>query len=833
MCENCTWVLRLVNVSVALFAVPLLVSLVFLFHRRKERYKPGRSGVMALLFTVGFILSAFFLHYAVGCYQIHHAAAGAYIPTYAEELVDSLFRAVRIFGIPEHYTDFVKDLRAMLSAVMPAGMAWTQNWIVGYATAMNVVIPIAGSALILGIFARAFPKVMLFIKSLPFWREKCYFSSLTPQTVALAKSIVEARRREKKWWHWRPLLVFTDVYVDDETEQSFELVLEAKQLGAICLRDDLTHVRKAKGGKRSYFLMEENEYANLPALMGLVENRNVACMKKAVVYLFVGSNLYERLEKNIRERLKAPEQESLCHRWQAMKDTSFFQKVRLLWQQYKANKHTLASEDLPLLVPVNAHRNLVNNLMVDLPLYEPLVGTDKTELHVTILGNGSIGTEAFLSAYWFGQMQRCLDGKSMQPCDLHIHVVSQDNESTFWDKIDYFNPEIRRTCDRTDTILNWDPQNPNHKNAPYATVTYYQSNVKMGSLGENKPWLQSDYFIIALGSDADNIAVAEKLRTQIGQRHCEGECANAVVAYVVYDTDLCRALNARNKLEHGIYLHAFGDLEQVYGNDNVFMTKSRVLADQTGKVYQQRNADTHIQEQKNRSSEKGNYNHWSDLARAMHITYKIFSMGWMATSVFKDEAKHRTELSMLKRRYARVCGLTADDLTDEDREWQKDLHNKGEYMGWIEHRRWNAFVRSLGYRYSAKRDFSLKLHHCLVECRGPQAADPFCYMTEERWDHLDALRTEDCDYKAYDYPHDDVGDLVSAHAFLQWNRNKNNTLKAPALDEKALVKRCEQSAEQGVYRDMCRHGEDWIIPVACLKSWLSADAYAQLKKEML
>lgn len=826
MCTACTWVLRIVNLSVALFVIPVLVFIGYLLNRRKDRYRPGRSGAMALVFSLGFMASAFFLHYAVGCYRIHHPVDGMYAPTYWEELVDSLFRAVRIFGIPEHYTEFVNDLRNMLSATVPEHLAWVQDWIVGYASVANVAIPIAGSALILGIFARAFPKVMLCFKCLPFWREKCYFSGLNAQTVALAKSISEARLQTKKWWQWRPLLVFTDAYVDNEMEQSFELMLEAKQLGAVCVRDDLAHIRKTKGGRRNYFLMEEDEYANLPALMGLVEDRNAPYMKKAAIYLFVGSNLYERLEKNIRERMKAPEQDSLRQRWQEMGDTPFFQKVTTLWHNHKANKYKLAEDDLPVLVPVNAHRNLVNNLMVDVPLYEPLVGTDKTELNVTILGNGAIGTEAFLSAYWFGQLQCCPDGKKMRSCDLHIHVVSQDDEATFWDKIDYFNPEIRRTCDESNKILDWAPDK---KNAPYATVTYHRSNVKMGSLGENKAWLKSDYFIIALGSDADNIAVAEKLRIQIGKRHWEGKSANTVVAYVVYDTDLCHALNARHCMEDGLYLHAFGDLEQVYGSANVFMTKSSVLADQTGRAYDRRAAQSHIQEQKARSSEKGNYNHWSSLARVMHITYKIFSLGWITTSLFDDAQKHREEMRELKRRYARVCGLNAADLNEEDRGWQQDLQSKQEYLAYQEHRRWNAFVRSMGYRRSENRNFSLKLHPCLVETRGPQAADPYFYKANDVTDYLDGVG----DYKEYDYPYDDVGDMVPLSRVVAQNRQSDHSLKVPHLTEKALLKRCREAVAQGVYRDRGAHGEDWLIPVACLQQWMSKEEYDLLMKEML
>lgn len=184
---------------------------------------------------------------------------------------------------------------------------------------------------------------------------------------------------------------------------------------------------------------------------------------------------------------------------------------------------------------------------------------------------------------------------------------------------------------------------------------------------------------------------------------------------------------------------------------------------------------------------------------------------------------------MLKRRYARVSGLLDVNITETDRDWRADMEAKKHYLAYLEKRRWNAFVRSLGYRRSNERNFSLKLHPCLVEARGPQAGEVYDYNAKGITDYLDAVG----DYKGYDYPHDDVGDLMTYRFFVAWNRTEDHTLKVPALDEKALLKRCEQSAEKGVYFDDSIGIEDWIIPVACLKSWLSADEFAQLKKEML
>ncbi|MBQ7088275.1 MAG: hypothetical protein IJN04_01355 [Clostridia bacterium] len=812
-CTECTWVLWWVALSVILFVAAVGVRIaLWAYYKFSTKnvlyYRPGSNNLLKLLVFSGLVLAAFFMHYAVGCFLIHHPERGAYVPTYAEEIVDALFRAVRTTGVPEHYTEFVKDFRAMLEATMPEQNV-AHDWLTAYITAVNISIPVAGSALILGIFAKAFPKVALWLKNNNPWREKCYFSGLNPQSLALAKSIVAENKAQKKLW--RPLIVFTDAYVDDEAESSFEAMLEAKQMGAICLRDDLAHVLKARRGDRKYFLMEEDEYANLPALMGLMEERNAPYIKSAFIYLFVQSQLYERLNENIRARLKA--------------------------------EHQFTEEELPRLVPVNAHRNLVQNLFVSVPLFEPLIGREDTDkLGVTILGNGSIGTEAFLSTYWFGQML----GKDAKPVALDIHVVSQDTPAVFAAKMDYINPEIRRTCrngseeeKEKDAILEWAD---GKTNAYYATVTYHSENVKAGCLSKDPAWLQSEYFVVALGSDADNIAVAEKLRSHIGKKHVEldGPMAHTVIAYVVYDPELCDALNARHDetAQYGVYMHAFGSLDEVYSSDNVFMSKSRVLAEQTGLAYQQRNPDAHKEEQAGREDKKTNYNYCSDLARAMHIKYKIFSLGWIQHSLFCQPDERQTEMERLSLQYRRVCGVDKELLATEDQSERRDLEKKRERLAWLEHRRWNAFLRSIGYRHIAgTADHTLKLHWCLVEAGDPWASeeiDNYKYDTGVSIDKLDAVIPKGKKighYKQYDYPENDVGVHRTPACWAACNRNADGTVKAAELTEQELRSRCEKGMVDGAFFSWVKDGEDWLVPSTYLERWLGYEACTALSKE--
>lgn len=742
-----------IYLSIGVFVYPFVVALV------KWLYRNGQAGIssrqragavsVAMEYILCFVIAACLLRYAVNGLvlsyptELKDVAASLGLDTIAPsigmQLVEALLRAIRSIGILEDYTTFTAALKEVWSLAVSAEAAG-RIAIVHYATLLNICIPIAGSTLILGLFAEVFPRFQLWWRCLWFKRDKCYFSALNAQSLMLAKSILLDSKAEKKLIH--PLLIFTDAYVDDESESSIELLLEAKRLGAVCLRDDLTHVPKARFGTRKYFLIEEDEYANMPALTGLLADHNIPYLKSAFIYLFVQSDLHVRLEQNIRQRLITGD-------------------------------YPIPEDKMPVVIPVNAHRNLVNNLMVEVPLYEPLVGTEKEELHVTILGNGSIGTEAFLSAYWFGQMLvKSKEDDLPKECAVTIHIVSQDTESAFWAKIDSVNPEIRcTTCDGTNCprrkgdgntpsecvrprILHW---REGQSNPRYCTVQYHQiEDVKIGALG-HQDWLESDYVIVALGSDATNITVAEKLRTHIGKQHFERADAlsHTVIAYVVYDSELCRALNHRtadgNTAENGIYMYAFGSLDQVYSSANVFMSKSRLLAEGMGKAYQQQ---SHVAEQKGRKADAGAlYNTLADQARAMHVRYKLFSLGWVTTSLFdRSRDDHNKMMKELSVRYQHVVAAGMPEnkqresgdvlstvpaaIKQEDADCWLDLQRKRHRLAWLEHRRWCAYTRTMGFRFTEAmrenmetqgnhKNMPLKLHTCLVEARKPMGTDTY------------------------------------------------------------------------------------------------------------
>lgn len=737
--------------SVAFFAV-VVYNIVNLIRKNKKiAERLVRKTISTpLRLTLYMLISLYMLQFAVDLYQTENGLCDGPALNWQEQMLESLFSALDTVGVNGKYRMFIHNIRVFVNGIVPETAGSIELWrggMIVYASLLNFMAPIIGGALALEVISRSFPKVRLGWMYCQFWRPKCFFSELSSASIALAKSIYQ-RDKQK-------ILIFTDAYVSAADEKKYELLLEAKQLGAVCVRDDLAHLAKPRWVKREFYLMDDNEFENLRTLKDLTEKRNVRFLKDALVYLFVQTDAYVQIEKQINLDLDS-----------------------------EKNKKYFKRKKKPVIIPVNSYRNLVHNLFDDVPLFEPLIRKqDPSQLTLTILGTGTIGTEAFLSAYWISQMLVSVNAngsKTLKPCDVTVNVVSTEPEQAFWSRIDYINPEIKSTVQMLDAVStsNYfiDPGSQETCKT-YCAVRYIQSNVKCGDFWSDfdqnkKALLKTDYYIVALGNDEDNILVADKLHLLVGKKYLE-EAARAdiaqsvIIAYAVFDSELAAALNKSKRYQTeqktNIYMHAFGTLTDVYSCDNICMSKKHLEALEVGTGYRNVNhRRDHIADNVDRArkQENGNYNYWSDLSRALHIQYKVFSLGWIDRSVFDYDTNelwvsiqknkggeeyyclesgkngkvkllptdqyHRAYIREICKQYKKIAVSGPEDKIDSDVDRQKaDLEAKKYALAWCEHRRWNAFTRTRGYRYTngdhilntkmTHKDMELKLHACLVE----------------------------------------------------------------------------------------------------------------------
>jgi hypothetical protein len=734
-------IIGLLCASVAMLLAPLVIWLAGKMGKHSNQQRKA-FGLSAMLRIFLWLLGAVWcLRYAVGYFIIVSQQADAKLTVW-EEIIDSLLRAMQTFSMGGDYTYYVAEGRNMMAYVF-GGDSWLVPLYSWYHALLTIVAPIAGGAILFEILASIFPAIRLQLAYWCFWREKYYFSKINPAALALANSLQAGGGKH-------PVLIFTDAYGEDNGKKSPELLAEAKRLGAICIREDLGHIRKNCLGRRTFLLMDEQESRNLQTMAELTDPGNAPYLKEAEVCLFTNADTYVQLEQRLRQKLM--------------------------------HQYGFSQEELPVLIPVKPDRNLISNLLADVPLYEPLVGKGKKadgirDLTVTILGSGAVGTEMFLSTYWFGQI---LD------CNLKIRVVSLEPEDSFWSRMDGVNPEIRRSTIPGDPILRINRKGDMAD--VYCQVEYLQRDVHSsefaGWLDDGQvPILESDYFLVAVGSDQENISVADGLRRAIGRHSLAAATpGRKVIAYVVYDADLSDTLNQQQFFGQAgqgaqVYLRAIGSLREVYSVRNVFMTEYDPFAQVAYEAYL-----THQNRQKTAAAHekrsKDDYKFWANMARSMHKKYKFFSLGLIDFSVFDTTPEGYAQgLKQARAAYNDlVSGKTRFTDSRQEAAHIALLHR----MSWLEHRRWNAFTRVKGFRYTdlydayaastgSYKEMDLKLHPCLVECdqAGIRAkmdvtgriTDQFSWEDRSDFDLLDDLsydlydkKLNDYDFKLYDYP---------------------------------------------------------------------------------
>ena len=701
-----------------------------------------------ILFAVGVFGALFGIHYAALPYGEPGQAAEVSV---WERIVTTLLRTVKNFGLDENFDQLTQRARNMVGCLQWERTGTIRRFEI-WAGVLYILAPILGGVGLLQILSGIFHGFRHWLLGLAFWKEKYYFSLLSDESLALAESISGVKSKFGR----KPVLIFTGAEAAESDPEAAKRLSAAKDIGAICLKKDLQFVKVHRFGKRKFFLMGQEDQQALQQLIALTEAKRHGALIKSEVFLFVKGDAYVQVEKNLRDKL--------------------------------VEQLGIKEEKFPVILPVRCDFNLISNLLVEIPLFEPLLGREKPaegkqELVLSILGAGVLGREMFLAAYWIGQI---LDHT------LRIHVYSKEEEADFWAQIDRVNPEIRNTVTKGHDCLLINERG--EKADPYAQVEYFQCDLLSFRFthdpekGDTLP--VTDYYFIALGSDRENIAMADQVRRYVGQEHLNRKDGKkTVITYVVWDQQLADTLNFKKHFSFAgektdVYMRAVGSFRELYSIRNVFMLNYDQYAQQTFDAHEAlNNRENRKAIQQNRRKEE--YKYWANLARVMHIGYKLYSMDGVKTSVFDMESEE--EFQKKRREEYRIgkdilCGILPADYSRTRQQHQQLLHR----LAWLEHRRWNAFTRVRGYRSTtlyetyrkwtgSHKQMELKLHPCLVECDQLGAKSPLSdkgvpnpetrakTQLDPDYDKLDTLTYEfnrlgliDYDLKYYDYPFESV-----------------------------------------------------------------------------
>ena len=638
-----------------------------------------------------------------------------------------------------------------------------------YTALLNVAAPLIGGAFVLEVLAELSPslRMMLCLRA-----DRYYFSELNDNSLSLAKELAGPGI----------LLIFTDVSRDGVNS---ELVSQAKGLGAVCLKEDLLSIPSPdlSSSKTKLFLIDTSETANLEALTSLLSSLKSSSPKtsgadtrgktgSAEIYVFSTDREYSNLDEEI----------------------AFI--VNRLFDGEDASR-------APRIIPVNGIRNMVLKLFTDVPLFEPLIGSqdpgkgEDKQLNLTIIGSGSIGTEAFLNAYWCGQMLGCR---------LHITVISKEKrnahssfpgEGDFEGRINSINPEIFMTADPSSPLLKYNKKNGT--NPPYFSYDYIEADVLSGELDSGvccEAVSDTDYFIVAIGTDELNFELADKLRRAVGARHLYDDGhRNTVISYAVYSSELSRALNKEKRHKYrpsegacDVYMHAFGCLDEVYSRKTVMLGGWQI------------NEYSDI------------YSVQSDSARRIHRRYAEYSAGFHTESFFTSA---NDGIFTLPAEEYLVFVKNPEAEPPRGGTGRQSMLND---LAWLEHRRWNAYMRSRGFRNprdkfgkgfeqycnltgltdhpeKSHKYISLRLHPCLVECdklgmsesidelkNNPEANDPLDMVSLERYGLIydpDGLADPPSDFKKFDKPSEGISEEeeTTARLLVEWRKKLDQVLE--------------------------------------------------------
>lgn len=212
---------------------------------------------------------------------------------------------------------------------------------------------------------------------------------------------------------------------------------------------------------------------------------------------------------------------------------------------------------------------------------------------------------------------------------------------------------------------------PKYNGAKIPGDAYYEINIHSGLNTDASEFAEkirslgrATYVFVALGDDAANIKTAAYLRMLFEQMGCK-----PIIQAVVFNEAKKEALQGIKNYRGQPYdLEFIGDLKTSYSEEVIINSELERIA-----------LDRHLQWGKEEDFWKYEYNYRSSIASAMHKKMKVLCKMPGIDKAAKDRSDD--ELWALRR---------------------------------LEHRRWNAYMRSEGYCRGPERNDLAKMHHCLV-----------------------------------------------------------------------------------------------------------------------
>lgn len=573
----------------------LILAAVFSFAINSRRVVNKKKFNLFKSLFVGVFVAAFFMFMPTYLSTAELSVIGG-----LRAVLLSIFNSIQVFTAGCEFGNVLEN------------MAQCPEWLSIIYQAWISVIYVVAPMFTIGVVLSLFKNVSANLKYLrTYFKDVYVFSELNDKSIVLATDI--------KSKHKKSAIVFTDVFEDNE-EKIYELIEQARNLGAICFKKDILVVnfKKHSGSKSiSFFAIGSNETENLNQSLKLIENYRDR--DNTHIYIFStkieSELLLTAIDKGKVKVRRINEVQSLVNRILYERGNIIFDSAR---------------ED---------------------------TNGDK-RISAVVVGMGNHGTEMVKALTWYGQM----DG-------YHLEINAFDKDELAEKKFVALAPELMSSdYNGVDVEGEAQYQITIHPDVDVQTITFADKISKITN---------ASYVFVALGNDDMNMNTAVNLRM-----YFERIKIHPVIQAVVYNSQQRRALEGIANYRGQAYdIEFVGDIESSYTEDVIIDSELEEDA-----------LKRHLKWGKEEEFWTYEYNYRSSMASAIHMKARV------------------------------KCGIPGADKKEE--ELSDEERNIIEVL---EHRRWNAYMRSEGYVFSGSKEKSsrndlAKMHHDLVD---------FSSLTEE------------------------------------------------------------------------------------------------------
>ena len=655
----------------------LVINIFSLYYAIKLYYSETRAKrILSSLqiYTIGLFLSVVAIFIPI--YYTEYPFGDEY--TYIRPLLISIHNSLRIFILDGDF-DIIKNslneqpelLRILYSL---------------YSAILYVVAPVMTFTNVLSLFKNIKGEIRFWFHK---YKKIYVMSELNQKSVALAKSIREKDRKS--------VIVFTDVFEQNE-EDDYELLTQVRDIKAICLKRDVTHLNIVeKKGDVEFFLIGEDEGENVSQAVKITTELN-QINKKHNIKVFVFSN----------------------------KESSAYILDSVQYDNLLAYAGKIGYGDSSFkLRRINEIRQLAWNTVPKMKVFE-IAQQNHNVISVLIAGMGSYGMEFFKTLVWFCQFE----GYKLKITIVDKLTDGADGKRTIKSIINHQCPELLKcNMSNVDGEAYYDIEvlsGIDLKTSSFEELALYSGDDEE-KLRLSQRIKETKVAIISLGDDDLNIETAVSFRSLFDRIHgfkakrdIQLEEEKIKIYSIVYDEQKSGILHCNDAIQEAAFLrnhkdvpyhiHFIGGMSSQFNYDNIYDIKieQKAFEQHVGWV----------------TVEENIYNEWKDRGEFD----KINENDWYFENEKSDNAMAKAREKYEKYEYYRLSSMAKElykDVIDNSLSFlskctELEMHQTCVCKNCIrrkksEHMRWNAYTRCIGYSYKeGLRADRANLHDNLV-----------------------------------------------------------------------------------------------------------------------